>query len=97
MLFSRISVVGQPLAGASFHGVYQLDLITPGSSPSEAMLRKQIRQMPNLRIKARERPQIGQRLYSRTLNFALRVALILSAFLAKPFSSCQEMIDDSCG
>jgi hypothetical protein len=36
-------------------------------------------------------------LYSRTLNFALRVALILSAFLAKPFSSCQEMVDDSCG
>ena len=41
---------------------YQLDLRTPGSSPRRAMLRKQIRQMPNWRMKARGRPQMGQRL-----------------------------------
>jgi hypothetical protein len=30
-------------------GLYQLDLMTPGSLPREAMFRKQIRQMPNFR------------------------------------------------
>jgi len=64
--------------------------MTPGSRPSDAIFRKQIRQMPNLRINARERPQIGHLLYSRTLNLALRVALILNAFLAKPSSSFLE-------
>jgi hypothetical protein len=62
---------------------YQLDLMTPGSSPLSAILRKQIRQMPNLRKKARGRPQSGQRLYARALNFDFRFALAMSAFLAK--------------
>jgi hypothetical protein len=42
--------------------VYQLDLTTPGSCPSEARFRKQIRQIPNFLIKPRGRPHIGQRL-----------------------------------
>jgi hypothetical protein len=41
---------------------YQLDLITPGSLPWDARVRKQIRHIPNLRIYPRGRPQIGQRL-----------------------------------
>jgi hypothetical protein len=42
--------------------LYQLDLITPGSRPSDAILRKQMRQMPNFLKNARGRPQMGQRL-----------------------------------
>jgi len=42
--------------------VYQLDLITPGNLPWDAIPRKQMRHIPNLRKKARGRPQIGQRL-----------------------------------
>jgi hypothetical protein len=41
---------------------YQLDFITPGISPRKAMLRKQMRQIPNFRKKARGRPHMGQRL-----------------------------------
>ena len=62
---------------------YQLDFTTPGSLPWEAISRKQIRQIPNLRIYARGRPQIGQRLYLRTLNLGSRLAFIISAFFAK--------------
>jgi len=36
---------------------YQDALRTPGISPRTAIMRKQIRQMPNLRYTARERPQ----------------------------------------
>jgi len=39
------------------------------------MFLKQMRQMPNLRRKARGRPQMGQRLYARAENFGLRRAL----------------------
>ena len=53
---------------------YQLALMTPGISAFRARLRKHKRHIWNLRKKARERPQIGQRLYARTLNFGLRVA-----------------------
>jgi hypothetical protein len=65
---------------------YQLDLMTPGSLPLEAMLRKQMRQTPNLRRKARGRPQIGHRVYDRTLNLGVRIAFSLSAFFAKSSS-----------
>jgi len=41
---------------------YQLDFLTPGSSPARAILRKQMRQTPYLRKNARLRPQMGQRL-----------------------------------
>jgi hypothetical protein len=66
---------------------YQLDLMTPGSSPRSAMSRKQMRQMPNLRKKARGRPQRGQRLYARALNFGFLAALAMSDFFAKVLSS----------
>jgi hypothetical protein len=46
-----------------------------------------MRQMPNLRKKALGRPQRGQRLYDRTLNFGFLFALAISAFLAKVPSS----------
>jgi hypothetical protein len=38
---------------------YQLDLITPGISPLNAMLRKHMRQIPNFLKKALGLPQIG--------------------------------------
>jgi hypothetical protein len=63
---------------------YQLDLITPGSRPSDARFRKQIRQMPNFRRNALGRPHMGHRLYARTRNFAFPAAFCLSAFFAKP-------------
>jgi hypothetical protein len=62
---------------------YQLDFITPGSIPSEARPRKQIRQIPNLRIKPLGLPQIGQRLWVRTLNLGFRTAFISRDFFAK--------------
>jgi hypothetical protein len=65
---------------------HQLDFITPGSLPWEAMLRKQIRQRPNLRRNALGRPQTGQRLYARTLNFGVRIAFSLSDVFAKSSS-----------
>jgi len=61
---------------------YQLDLTTPGNRPSEASFRKQIRQIPNFLIYALGRPQIGQRLYARTLNLGFRTAFIFNAVLA---------------
>lgn len=68
-------------------GAYQLDFFTPGSRPSEAIFRKQMRQMPNLRMKALDRPQIGQRLYALTLNLGCFIAFSRSAFFAKLSSS----------
>jgi hypothetical protein len=47
---------------------YQDDLETPGISPRNANPRKHSRQMPNLRRKARGRPQILQRLCLRVEN-----------------------------
>jgi len=41
---------------------YQLDFTTPGNFPCDAKSRKQIRQMPNFRMKPLGRPQIGHRL-----------------------------------
>jgi hypothetical protein len=46
-----------------------------------------MRQMPNLRKKALGRPQRGQRLYARTLNFDFLFALAMSDFFAKIHSS----------
>ena len=43
--------------------------------------------MPNFRRKALGRPQRGQRLYLRTLNFDLLFALAISDFFAKIASS----------
>ena len=62
---------------------YQLDFTTPGMRPLRAFSRKQMRHMPNLRIYARERPQVLQRLYSRTLNFCERLAFTIQDVFAK--------------
>jgi len=62
---------------------YQLDLTTPGSFPSDANTRKQIRQSPNFLRYPLGRPQTGHRLYCRTLNLGFRIAFILSDFFAK--------------
>jgi hypothetical protein len=51
---------------------YQLDFVTPGRRPTEANSRKQIRQTPNFRMYARDRPQILQRLWARVENFGVR-------------------------
>jgi hypothetical protein len=47
------------------------------------MLRKQMRHTPNLRIYARDLPQMGQRLYALAVNFGLRRTLTMSAVRAK--------------
>jgi hypothetical protein len=54
----------------------------PGISPRCAALRRQIRQMPNLRYTARCRPHIVQRVYARTLNFGLRFCLTIQQVFA---------------
>src|SRR5208283_1162292 len=61
---------------------YQLDFVTPGISPLRAILRKQMRQMPNRRRKARGRPHKGQRWYFCTANLVGRFALAINDFLA---------------
>jgi len=50
------------------------------------MFRKQMRQTPNFRKNALGRPQIGHRLYVRTLNLGVRIAFNLSDFFAKSSS-----------
>jgi hypothetical protein len=65
---------------------YQLDFTTPGSLPSEARFRKQIRQIPNFLKNPLGLPQIGQRLYFLTLNLGDLLAFILRDVFAK-FSS----------
>jgi hypothetical protein len=50
---------------------YQLAFRTPGIIPDNARSRKQMRQRPNFRRYARERPQRWQRLCCRTPNFGL--------------------------
>jgi hypothetical protein len=50
------------MGGSAVIGDYQLDLITPGNFPWDAMLRKQIRQMPNFLKNPRDLPHNGQRL-----------------------------------
>ena len=62
---------------------YQLDFTTPGISPLEANILKQIRQIPNFRRYALLRPQMGHLLYWRVENFCILCALAISDFLAK--------------
>src|SRR6266496_196654 len=71
-----------PLASA-----YQLALMTPGMSPESASLRKQIRHISNFLRYARGRPQERQRLYLRTPNFGLRLALAIRDSLATTLPS----------
>src|SRR5919106_1959490 len=61
---------------------YQLDFVTPGSSPRSARSRKQMRHSANRRMKARGRPHTVQRWYACTLCFGLRPALAIIDFLA---------------
>jgi hypothetical protein len=63
--------------------VYQDDLVTPGSLPSEAKVLKQILQIPAFLINALGLPHRGHRLYARTANLGFRFAFAISAFLAK--------------
>src|SRR5258708_1603199 len=70
----------QPRAGTGLF--YQLDLTTPGISPLSARPRKQRRQTPNLRRKARGRPQSWQRLCWRDLNFGFFASLTRFAVVA---------------
>jgi hypothetical protein len=63
---------------------YQLDLRTPGISPRSDNSRKQMRQIPNFRRKARGRPHRWQRLRWRTANFGVRFAFSINPFLAIP-------------
>src|SRR5690625_1496174 len=51
------------------------------------MSRKQIRQRPNFRKTARERPHREHRVYARTPNFGFRCCLAISAFLAMSYPS----------
>jgi hypothetical protein len=61
------------------------------------MALKQIRQMPNLRINARGRPQNGQRLYVRTLNFGVRCAFNNKDFFANESSSFTRRVQGISG
>ena len=61
---------------------YQLAIRTPGIKPRSANLRKQIRQMPNLRYTARGRPHSWQRHSRRVLNLGTRFALAIFDLLA---------------
>lgn len=65
---------------------YQLDLVTPGMSPLEAMDLKQILHTPNFLRKALGLPHMGHLLYFLTLNLGLRWALKSNAFLDTPTS-----------
>jgi len=47
-----------------------------------------MRHTPNLRKKARGRPQRGQRLYDLVENFDFLCALAIIDFFAKVYSSC---------
>jgi hypothetical protein len=64
---SVIMVVGLSL--------YQLDLRTPGISPWSASFRKQMRQIPNFRYTALDRPHSLQRRFRRVENFGSRRAM----------------------
>jgi hypothetical protein len=62
--------------------LYQLDLVTPGTWPSSASFRKQMRHMPKSRMKPRGRPQRRQRLRLRTGYRGVRAALTIIDTLA---------------
>lgn len=65
---------------------YQLDLVTPGSLPSDASVRKQILQIPAFLINPLGLPHKGHLLYERTANFGVLPAFTIKALLAKPSS-----------
>src|SRR5664279_178898 len=60
--------------------LYQLALVTPGISPFRASLRKQRRQIPNLRRNARGLPQRQQRFRWRHCSLGVLALRALSSF-----------------
>ncbi len=60
--------------------------------PLLAKLRKQMRQMPNLRYTARDRPQSLQRYTVRELNLGLLFAFSLLAFGAIRFVGSWQLV-----
>ena len=62
--------------------IYQLDFLTPGIIPSLAYSRKQMRQSPKSRIKARFLPQRKQRRTMRVENLGFFNARALVEVLA---------------
>ena len=64
---------------------------TPGIIPDNARSRKQIRQMPNFRRYARERPQRWQRLCCRTPNVGLRFDFSTMALRAILLPLCRQV------
>ena len=63
---------------------YQLAFRTPGIIPDSESSRKQMRQRPNRRRNARDRPQRPQRLCCLTPNFGFRLLFSIMAFRAIP-------------
>src|SRR5690348_16634397 len=61
---------------------YQEAFRTPGIIPDKASSRKQMRQTPNRRRNARDRPQRLQRLCACTANFGLRFVFSIQDFFA---------------
>ena len=61
---------------------YQLAFLTPGMHPWSASLRKQMRQVPNLRYTARGRPHNMHRRTVRVENFGGRLAAAIFDLLA---------------
>jgi len=61
MLFSVTGILSLffRIVQETWHLTYQLDFTTPGSFPWDAMLRKQMRHIPNFRKNARGLPQRG--------------------------------------
>ena len=69
-------------------------LRTPGIKPWSANLRKQIRQMPNLRYTARGRPHSLHRRLSRVENFGVSFAFAIFDLLAT--SSLSSTLNRHC-
>jgi hypothetical protein len=65
--------------------LYHDDFITPGISPFKANPRKHRRQRPNLRRKARGRPQMLQRLRCWVENLGFLFVLAIFAVVAMFF------------
>src|SRR5579862_9239364 len=79
---SELAISSNPLLRA-----YQEALRTPGISALFASMRKQRRQILNLRWYPRRRPQIEQRLYAREGNFGFFFCLTFQRMLAIPEQS----------
>src|SRR5437868_7552682 len=86
-----MSAIGSVSIGGAYLLVtgpfYQLALRTPGIRPWSASLRKQMRQMPNLRYTARGRPQSWQRRFSRVANLGESFAFAILDLLATEISN----------